>query len=93
VISKNPTQKPYTTWKQELIISNIMETDNINYEPLTAFFANMASPQELAAHLDQLLYFQVYYEHKEGVQSFYELYSDVFEFKRILQDIPKPVDR
>jgi len=64
-----------------------MEPDHIDYEPLRAFFARMASPQELAAHLEQLLYFLVYYEHKEGVQAFYEIYSNVFEFKRVLQGI------
>jgi hypothetical protein len=64
----------------------MMEAEEINYEPMTAYFAKMASPQELAAHLDQLLYFLVYYEHREGIQGFYGLYSDVFEFKRVLQN-------
>lgn len=66
-----------------------MEAEEINYEPMAAYFTRMANPQELAAHLDQLLYFLVYYEHREGVQSFYELYSDVFEFKRVLQNMVK----
>lgn len=61
----------------------------VNYEPLTTFFADVASPQETADHLDQLLYFLVYYEHKEGVQGFYDIYSDIFEFKRVLQNITK----
>lgn len=60
-----------------------------NHETLETFFEDVASVQEIAVHLDQLLYFLVYYEHKEGVQGFYEIYSDIFEFKRVLQTITK----
>jgi len=58
-----------------------------NYQGLETFFDDISSPQEIAGHLDQLLYFLVYYEHKEGVQGFYEIYSDIFEFKQILQTL------
>lgn len=60
-----------------------------NYEPLETFFTDVADAQEIAHHLDQLLYFLVYYEHKEGMQGFYEIYSDIFEFKRVLQTMIK----
>lgn len=63
-----------------------MEID-VNNEPLTIFFKDVASPQEIIGHLDQLLYFLVYYEHKEGIQGFYEIYSDIFEFKQVLQTL------
>ena len=58
-----------------------------NYETLYTFFEDVASPQEIAQHLDQLLYYLVYYEHKEGVQNFFEIYIDIFEFKTALQTI------
>ena len=60
-----------------------------DYETLDTFFEDVASPQEIERHLDQLLYCLVYYEHKEGIQGFYEIYTEIFEFKRVLQTIIK----
>ena len=61
-----------------------------DYQGLESFFEDVSSPQEIALHLDHLLYFLVYYEHKEDVQGFYEIYSDIFEFKQVLQTLIKP---
>jgi hypothetical protein len=60
---------------------------NTGYETLETFFEDVASPQEIERHLDQLLYCLVYYEHKEGTQNFFEIYKDIFEFKTVLQTI------
>lgn len=61
----------------------------VNYEPITIFFEDVASPQEIVLHLDQLLYCLVYYEHKEGIEDLHEIYSDIFEFKQVLQILIK----
>ena len=60
------------------------------YQSLETFFKDISSLQDIIFHLDRLLHFLVYYEHKEGVQGFYEIYSDVFEFKQVLQTLIKP---
>lgn len=60
-----------------------------DYQSLETFFEDISNPQEIALHLDQLLYFLVYYEHNEGIQGFYEIYSDIFEFKSVLQNMIK----
>ena len=67
-----------------------LPTKVYDYEPLRTFFEDVASPWEIERHLDQLLYFLVYYEHNECVQGFYRIYSDIFEFKRVLQTILNP---
>lgn len=63
-----------------------------DYSSLEIFFSDVSSPQEIIEHLDQLLYFLVYYEHKEGVQGFYHIYSEIFEFKRVLQTMIREED-
>jgi len=60
-----------------------------NYQELQTFFEERIDPQEIARHLDYLLYFVVYYLHKEKTQGFYREYSDIFDFKQILQNMEK----
>jgi hypothetical protein len=67
-----------------------MEID-VNYEPLTTFFKDVASPQETALHIDHLLHCLVYYEHKEGIQDFYGIYNEIFELKCVLQNMVKTI--
>jgi len=69
----------------------MQETTNLiyDYQNLDMYFKDIAGPVEAALHLGQLLYFLVYYEHTEGIQGFYELYSDIFELKRVLQNMVK----
>ena len=63
--------------------------DLYDYRGMDAFFGGMSSPQQMAAHLDRLLYFLVYHGHREGEQGIYGVYADVFEFKCVLQDLTK----
>ena len=60
-----------------------------DYQELQTFFEERADPQQIARHLDYLLYFVVYYLHKEKTQGFYREYSDIFDFKQILQNMEK----
>jgi hypothetical protein len=60
-------------------------TQVYNYEALEAFFEEISDPQETARHIDHLLHFLVYYEHKEGLQEHYNIYSEIFELKQVLQ--------
>ena len=60
-----------------------------DYEALETYFKDIAPPQEITMCLDQLLYFLVYYEHKEGVQGFFSIYSQIFELKQVLQTMIK----
>jgi len=55
------------------------------YEALAEYFEAFATPAQTADHLDQLLFCLVYFEHKEGIQAYLEVYGDIFELKRVLQ--------
>ena len=56
-----------------------------NYEALEKFFEVFATPAKTASHLDQLLFCLMYFEHKERIQAYYEVYSDIYELKSVLQ--------
>ena len=66
-----------------------IQNQEYDYEPLETFFTNVTGVHEIAQHLDRLLYYLAYYEHKEGTQNFFETYTDIFEFKTALQAIIK----
>jgi hypothetical protein len=73
-----------------------METTGINtptpaydYTALDEFFKEITDPGEIARYLEELLYFLVYYEHKEGIQGYYNIYSKIFEFKQVLQTMTR----
>ena len=58
-----------------------------NYGLLETLFTDMATPGELAHHLDQLLYFLCYYQEKEGVQEAWDMYQDIYMLKELLQQM------
>ena len=62
-----------------------------NYGLLETLFTEMATPGELAHHLDQLLYFLCYYQEKEGVQGAWDMYQDIYMLKEILQQMEKEI--
>ena len=70
----------------------MQETTNpvYDYQPLQSYFEDIATPGQIAHHLDQLLFFLVYHQEKEGSQVFYEMYCDIFDFKLVLQRMQNP---
>jgi hypothetical protein len=61
-----------------------------NYQNLASFLENNATPGETARHLDQLLYFLVYYVYREGrLEGFFRIYTEIFDLKVILENMEK----
>ena len=61
-----------------------------DYQKLIFFLENTATPGETARHLDQLLYFLVYYVDKEGrLEGFFRTYTEIYDLKCILENMEK----
>lgn len=60
-----------------------------DYGLLETIFNDMASPLEIARHLDQLLFILCWYQEKEGVQAAWDIYQDIYMLKEVLQQMEK----
>ena len=74
----------------------MQETTNTiyDYESLQTFFEDIATPQQIALHLDLLLFYLVCHQEqgKEHLDDFSRIYADIFDLKRVLQNMTKPTD-
>lgn len=66
-----------------------MPTNHPTYDfiELEDHLAHVCEPGRVACHLDSLLYYLVYYHHKEGIGFDWEIYSDIHGLKQILERI------
>jgi hypothetical protein len=60
-----------------------------NYRSLESYFEEISDPQQTACHLGHLLHFLVHYEHTEGFQEYYHIYSEIFELQQVLQTMTR----
>ena len=63
-----------------------------DYKELQTFFEDVATPQQIALHLDLLLFYLVCHreQEKEHLDDFFRIYADIFDLKRVLQNMSKP---
>lgn len=60
---------------------------NYNLHPLEQFFKEVAPPEVIICHLDDLLQTLVYYGEHQKVLGIYETYLDIYLFKQALSEL------
>lgn len=65
----------------------IHNQNSLDLSELCEYLNKICKPRQLIRHLDELLYFLVYYHYKEGVECDWFTYSDIHELKQVLEKI------